>query len=149
MKKDRKPRKGLVAEINVVPYIDVMLVLLVIFMITAPLLSEGVKVNLPKASAEALDSKEKEPLIITVDHEGKYFLNVNKDPKQVIQPNELTLILKNELTTSIASNSNRPVLIKGDKDVNYGKVVQAMVLLQQAGIQNVGLMTEMPEPTNA
>src|SRR3990167_2622214 len=87
--KSHRQRKGPLAEINVVPYIDVMLVLLVIFMITTPLLTQGVNVELPKAAAKALAPKQQEPVIITVDHRGDYYLNVSEEPSQPISPNRL------------------------------------------------------------
>lgn len=140
----KKSRKGPMAEINVVPYIDVMLVLLVIFMITTPLLSQGVKVDLPKAQAQPLSSKQNEPIIMSVDAEGNYYLNIAPKPSQPIPTVTLQNLVANALTTSQQNGQQRQVLVKGDKNVDYGKVVQAMVLLQQAGAQTVGLMTEFP-----
>lgn len=138
----RKRNKQL-AEINVVPYIDVMLVLLVIFMITAPLLSQGVKVDLPKAAAQPLVSKHKEPIIVSIDAQGKYYLNIASDPSKVITPDDLAAQVATELKQSDnTTNEQRKVLVKGDKNVNYGDVVQAMVLLQNSGAESVGLMTE-------
>lgn len=141
----RRNRKGPIAEINVVPYIDVMLVLLVIFMITAPLLSQGVQVNLPQASAKPLTAKEKEPIIVSVDASGNYYLNISANPSQPIDAVALTNQVTAELQTSNQSSSQRPVLIKGDQSVDYGKVMQAMVLLQRAGAETVGLITKPPE----
>ncbi len=136
-----RPRRAPMAEINVVPYIDVMLVLLVIFMITAPLLSQGVKVELPQASAEPLEKDTKEPLILTVDVEGKFYLNVGGDEKEAVASDEVVrrvqIILGREPAT--------PVMVRGDTNVNYGAVVQAMVLLQAAGADSVGLMTDPSE----
>lgn len=134
-----------IAEINMVPFIDVMLVLLVIFMITAPLLTQGVKVELPKTEAKPLATEEKEPLIITVDAKGQYYFNLADKPQQPQTARSLTY-----LVTKILSNQktdNRPVLVRGDKNVNYGKVMEAMVLLQQAGAKSVGLITEPPPTT--
>lgn len=141
----KKFRKGPMAEINVVPYIDVMLVLLVIFMITTPLLSQGVKVELPKAQAQPLSSKQNEPIIVSVDAEGNYYLNISPKPAQAIPAVTLQNLVANALSNSAQSTEPRQVLVKGDKNVDYGKVVQAMVLLQQAGAQSVGLMTESPD----
>jgi biopolymer transport protein TolR len=132
------------AEINVVPYIDVMLVLLIIFMVTTPLLSQGVKVNLPQASAQTIPPKEQEPLIVSVDAQGNYYLNVSSTPNQPIDTTALAMQVANELQTSQQKGQSRPVLVKGDRDVNYGKVMQAMVVLQQAGAPSVGLVTESP-----
>jgi len=133
------------AEINVVPYIDVMLVLLVIFMITTPLLQEGVEVNLPQAKAKAVDSVSQRPLVVSVDKEGNYFLNVLKDPNKAVSIEEIVLRVAAELRLAERDHLARPsVLVKGDNTVSYGQVVQAMVLLQQVGVPQVGLLTEVP-----
>jgi len=136
------------AEINVVPYIDVMLVLLVIFMITTPLLTQGVKINLPKASAKALTVKKQEPIVVSVDAEGRYYLNIDNHPNQPIAPNTLATRIAAQVVLDKEQRVNRPILIKGDKSVDYGKVVQAMVLLQKSGVQNVGLMTDPGQATS-
>jgi len=129
------------ADINVVPFIDVMLVLLVIFMITTPLLTQGVKVELPKTSATAMDDRDKEPLIVTVDASGNYYLNLSDKPNQPITARTLSHLVSTQLQTK-ANQEQRPVMVRGDKNVNYGKVVEAMVLLQKAGAKSVGLITE-------
>jgi biopolymer transport protein TolR len=131
----RKRRKKLMSEINVVPYIDVMLVLLVIFMITAPLLSQGVKVDLPKAAARPVENQDRETLVLAVDHEGRYFLDDRR-----ITPEELT----RKVAAILRARPQTPVLIKGDRQANYGEVVKAMTLLQSAGAPSVGLLTEPP-----
>lgn len=128
------------AEINVVPFIDVMLVLLVIFMITTPLLTQGVKVNLPQTAATAVTEQQKEPLIVTVDATGNYYLNLAEKPNQPIPPQTLSELVKGQMASP--STAMRPVLVRGDKSANYGKVVEAMVLLQQAGAKSVGLITQ-------
>lgn len=129
------------ADINVVPFIDVMLVLLVIFMITAPLLTQGVKVNLPQTQAKAMSEQEKEPLIVTVDATGNFYLNLADKPNQPITARTLSHLAETQLASQQAGEQ-RPVLVRGDKDANYGKVVEAMVLLQQAGAKSVGLITQ-------
>lgn len=134
----RKP----MADINVVPFIDVMLVLLVIFMITAPLLTQGVKVNLPKTAAKAIDDQKKEPLIVTVDASGNYYLNLSDKPSKPITARTLNYLVTSQLKEQSPGAEQRPVLVRGDKDVNYGKVIEAMVLLQQAGAKSVGLITQ-------
>ncbi len=134
-----------IAEINVVPFIDVMLVLLVIFMITTPLLTQGVKVDLPKTEAKALPPDQKEPLIVTVDSAGNFYLNSASKPNQPITPRVLGNLVASQLTASTAAGDQRPVLVRGDKNANYGKVMEAMVLLQQAGAKSVGLITQ-PTP---
>jgi biopolymer transport protein TolR len=134
-----------IAEINVVPFIDVMLVLLVIFMITTPLLTQGVKVNLPKTQAKALPEQQKEPLIVTVDATGNFYLNLADKPNQPVTPRTLSYLVTNQLNAP--QGDQRPVLVRGDKSANYGKIMEAMVLLQQAGAKSVGLITQ-PLPDN-
>lgn len=134
----RKP----MSEINVVPYIDVMLVLLVIFMITAPLLTTGVDVELPQATAEPMDKDaEDEPLVVTVDIKGSYYLNVGEKPDSAIEGEELV----NLVAAVLRHKPSTSVLVRGDAHVEYEKVVGAMSLLQQAGAPSVGLITRTPE----
>jgi len=123
---------------NVVPYVDVMLVLLVIFMTTAPLLLQGVEVDLPNAKAKVISQKSEPPMVVSVDKTGNYYLNIADKPKSPITDKDLLIRIAAELTRA----PKRAVLVKGDKAVDYGKVVQAMTLLQQAGAPSVGLMTE-------
>jgi len=137
VRKRRRP----VSEINVVPYIDVMLVLLIIFMVTAPLISQGVKVDLPKASANPIEQEDNPPIIASVDVKGRYFLNVGSDQESPISKDELGAIVKAQLTKA----PNTPVVVKGDGQVAYNEVIQLMVLLQQAGVPSVGLMTDPVE----
>jgi len=125
-------------EINVVPYIDVMLVMLVIFMITAPLLNQGVDVDLPQADAEPMDDQQQEPLVLSVDAEGRYFLNVGGDPEAAIDGDTLV----SRASAVLRQRPKTPVLVRGDAKVDYGRVVAAMALLQQAGAPKVGLVTE-------
>ncbi len=132
------------AEINLVPFIDVMLVLLVIFMITTPLLTQGVKIDLPQTEAKAIPPDEKEPLIVTVDASGNFYLNTASKPNQPITARVLNNLVATELSAETASQ--RPVLVRGDKNANYGKVMEAMVLLQQAGAKSVGLITQPAQP---
>ena len=137
----RGGKRRLMGEINVVPYIDVMLVLLIIFMITAPLLTQGVKVDLPKAAAAPVDTKDKEPLLVHVDRNGNYYINVGDDQDKPVDDNTLV----KRAAAVLRSQPGTPVLIKGDLHVPYQKVVYAMTLLQQAGAPEVGLVTETPE----
>lgn len=130
-------RKTYVADINVVPYIDVMLVLLVIFMVTAPLLQQGVSVDLPQASANSIEPGSVEPLVVSVDREGQYYLNIADSPNSPIAPEALMLRVAAELKR----DRSRKIMVKGDKAVDYGQVMGAMVLLQQAGAPSVGLVT--------
>lgn len=138
----KQKRYRQLAEINVVPYIDVMLVLLVIFMITAPLLFQGVDVNLPSATAKPVDSKQLEPIIVSVDANGNYYLNISPYPTQVISAQNLFNQVTAELRQTQRVADQRQVLIKGDKNVDYGKIMRVMVILQHAGTQNIGLITQ-------
>ena len=134
-------RKRPMAEINVVPYIDVMLVMLVIFMITAPLLTQGVKVDLPAAAAQPMDDTDQEPLVVSVDVSGNLFLNVGEAPEEPVAAEALV----QTVAAVLRRQPQKSVLVRGDHAVDYGAVVSAMVLLQQAGVPNVGLVTEPPE----
>ena len=134
-------RKRPMAEINVVPYIDVMLVMLVIFMVTAPLLTQGVQVELPTADAEPIDDKDKEPLVVNVDAAGNLYLNVGESPETPLDGETLA----NNVAAVLRRQPGKSVLVRGDHSVDYGTVVSAMVLLQSAGVPNVGLVTDPPE----
>jgi biopolymer transport protein TolR len=137
VRKRRRP----VSEINVVPYIDVMLVLLIIFMVTAPLVTQGVKVDLPKAQAQPLNEESKPPLVASVDAQGQYFLNVGDSQQEPMSAVDLATLVAAHLRVE----PNTPVVVKGDGAVAYSEVVQLMVLLQRAGAPSVGLMTTPPE----
>jgi biopolymer transport protein TolR len=128
------------SEINVVPYIDVMLVLLVIFMITAPLLTPGVVVELPQAEAESLPGKDDEPLVVTVTVTGDYYLSVGDRPDDPIDHQALVT----KVSAVLRHRPGTPVYVRGDAQVEYGKVVTAMALLQKAGVPGVGLITQSP-----
>lgn len=142
MKRSKSNRERPMAEINVVPYIDVMLVLLVIFMITAPMLTQGVTVDLPKAASETLSSTDKEPVIVSVNQQGVYFLNISATPADPIESQALVVRVAAELELARQTGQKVNVLVKGDQGVPYGKVVQAMALLKQAGAEQVGLITD-------
>jgi biopolymer transport protein TolR len=137
MRRKRESKK-LVAEINVVPYIDVMLVLLVIFIVTAPLLQQGVAVDLPQATAKTLPPAEKEPIVVSVDKEGLFYLNIADKPQNAMEHESLTVRVMAELKR----NPQRKVLVKADSKVDYGRVMSAMVLVQKAGAPSVGLVTQ-------
>jgi biopolymer transport protein TolR len=126
------------SEINVVPYIDVMLVLLVIFMITAPLLSQGVKVDLPETPSKPIEHSDKEPVIINVDAAGNFFINYGENQDQPIVATDLV----NRVNALLKYQPGIPVLVGGDKSVPYGKVVELMALLQISGVPSVGMITE-------
>lgn len=140
----RSRRHRPIAEINVVPYIDVMLVLLVIFMITAPLLSQGVNVSLPEAKAKPIATTQPEPIIVSIDAAGNCYLNIAAKPEQVLGLEELTQQVGFALHDAQNKGQKRDVLVKGDKQTDYGKVVKVMAILQQAGAVSIGLMTQDP-----
>jgi biopolymer transport protein TolR len=132
------------SQINVVPYIDVSLVLLIIFMITAPLLTRGVRVELPHANAKPLSQKDMEqhqPLVLTVDKAGRLFMNVGEHPDKPVSPNMVVAMAQIVLKRS----PKTPVLVRGDSGASYGEVVRGMTLLQSAGATNIGLITRNPD----
>jgi len=131
------------SEINVVPYIDVMLVLLVIFMVTAPLLTQGVEVTLPETAAETIEKNQEEPLVVSVNREGHYFLNLGEATDKPL--NDTVLIKR--VKAVLRHRQDKTVYIKGDKDANYGQVVEVMALLQQSGVTGLGLVTRSPDNT--
>jgi biopolymer transport protein TolR len=137
--KRNKHKHKLVAEINVVPYIDVTLVLMVIFMITAPLLMQGVKVELPVANSAPIESEERDPFIVSVKDDGTYWV----DEKGINQPKSLSLV-KDRVAKILRQQPETPILVWGDKEVDYGAVVNLMSELQRAGASSVGLVTEPP-----
>lgn len=141
MLRRKQYRKRQMAEINVVPYIDVMLVLLVIFMVAAPMFNQGVEVELPQAEARAIGSLRAEPLVLTVDAAGDYFLNVGDNQDSPLARD----VLMARVAAVLRQNPTLPVLVKGDQRVDYGEVVRAMALLQAAGAPKVGLMTQLPD----
>lgn len=134
-------KRRLMSEINVVPYIDVMLVLLIIFMVTTPLLTQGIKVDLPKAGAEPLPEdliKDNEPLVLSVDREGQFYLSVTSQPNEPIDAQTVV----DRAAAVLRTNPETPIMVKADEAVPYGRVVTAMVLLQQAGAEQVGFITD-------
>ncbi len=138
----QRVRRRKVAEINVVPYIDVMLVLLIIFMVTAPLITQGVKVDLPQAAAEPLDKDTKPPLVASVDAQGRYYITLGTNDKEPLSAEEVATLVKAHLEV----NPDTPVVVNGDGAVSYNAVIQLMVLLQEvAGVPSVGLMTDPVE----
>jgi biopolymer transport protein TolR len=133
--KRRKP----MAEINVVPYIDVTLVLLIIFMITTPMLQTGVEVDLPKAKSETVESSGEgvSPIIISIKKEGQYYLTIDGTENKIQQEE-----INEKVKVAMSANKNPQVLINADKAVDYGSVVKVMASLKNAGVPNVGLMTQ-------
>ena len=137
----RNPRRKPMAEINVVPYIDVMLVLLVIFMVTAPLQQSGVEVDLPVASGSPIEQEEKPPLIISIKEDGQYYLSEDGEKALAILMDDLLL----RVMDVYSENPQLQIYIRGDKAVDYGNVVTVMAALKQAGVSRVGLMTTPEE----
>ncbi|MBT6277567.1 MAG: protein TolR [Chromatiales bacterium] len=135
-----RTRRRPMSEINVVPYIDVMLVLLVIFMVTAPMLTQGVHVDLPEANAQPMEQTDSEPLILSVDDAGQFFLNIGEDPMESLD----STMLMARVQAQLRLEPGKKVLVRGDSNVSYGKVVAAMALLQRAGARGVGLATNSP-----
>lgn len=136
----RSKRKPM-SDINVVPYIDVMLVLLIIFMVTAPMLTQAIKIDLPVLESDAVDSaKSSEPIIVSVDSNGAYYLEMTSSGDKPLELASVLGKVKSILTSAPATS----VLVRGDKHVEYGVVVALMAALQQAGAKDVGLITEDP-----
>lgn len=137
----RRRGKRLMAEMNVVPYIDVTLVLLIIFMITAPLITQGVKVDLPQAPSEVMEPQQEEPVVVSIDAAGKLYVDLGERPDEPID--------EDTLVTRVAGiKKYKPAtefLVRGDAGVPYGRVVEVMALMQGAGLDTVGLLTQPPE----
>jgi biopolymer transport protein TolR len=132
-------KRKLMGEINVVPYIDVMLVLLVIFMVTAPLLTQGIEVELPKANSEPIqDVPNHRPLVLSVDAEGNLYIDVGDNENEPASGKEVVA----KVGAILRNRPETPILVKADRTVPYGNVVGAMVLLQQGGAQNIGFVTD-------
>ncbi len=142
MSRQRRHRRKPISEINVVPYIDVMLVLLIVFMVTAPMLTQGVAVELPEAPSEPLNlSDNQEVIIVSVKSDGSYYLDVGGDQEQPISLDAISTRMKKIMRASPATQ----VMVRGDKSVSYGVVVQLMTALQAVGVSNVGLISEPPK----
>lgn len=137
--KHKKPKRKLVAEINVVPYIDVTLVLLVVFMITAPLLMQGVKVELPDANSAPMDTKDQDPFIVSIKTDGSYWIDIKGENQS-----QSLATIKDRVAKILRQKPQTPVLVWGDSAVDYGSVVNLMSELQLAGAPSVGLVTEPP-----
>jgi biopolymer transport protein TolR len=134
----RVQRRRPMAEINVVPYIDVTLVLLIIFMVTAPMLQTGVDVQLPQAEARTLDPNEQLPVIVSIRSDGSLFLDTGGQTDQPVTET----VLAGKVQEVLAQKPGLSVLIRGDSRVQYGKVVTIMAALKKAGVPGVGLMTQ-------
>ena len=134
-------RRKRMSEINVVPYIDVMLVLLIIFMVTAPLLTQGVKVELPQADSQNIETKGQEPLVVSIDQHGRFYFNIGDKPDKPVDAKNLTTRVK----AVLRHRRDSTVYVKGDRNVPYGQVVEVMALLKQSGVEHVGLVTRLPD----
>jgi biopolymer transport protein TolR len=141
--KQTRQRRKPMGEINVVPYIDVMLVLLIIFMITAPILTQGVQVDLPQADANQVDmpNDQTEPLVVSVDALGQFYVSIGDNQDQPISAQELMA----KTAAVLRRNPETPVLVRGDSAVNYGYVITVMALLQKAGALSVGMIIQSPD----
>ncbi|MCL4104429.1 UNVERIFIED_CONTAM: hypothetical protein GTU68_047391 [Idotea baltica] len=128
------------SDINVVPYIDVTFVLLIIFMVTAPMLMQGVKVDLPEATADPVENQDSEPLIVSLKSNGELFLNLGSGEEQSLS----LASIKQRVSVIMRRSPEKPVLVWGDRAVAYGEVVTLMATLQEAGAPSVGLVTENP-----
>ncbi|HET6587671.1 MAG TPA: protein TolR [Oleiagrimonas sp.] len=142
--RNRRRQRRLKAEINVVPYIDVMLVLLIIFMVTAPLLHLGVDIQLPQASAKSLQN-DKQPVLVSVDKDGHLYLTLGNEPREPIDADELV----RKVHAFVDANPKVSVLVGGDKRIDYGRIMQVLVMLQQAGVPHVGLMSQPASTSGA
>ncbi|MEN8720523.1 MAG: protein TolR [Oceanococcaceae bacterium] len=132
-------KRKLAHEINVVPYIDVMLVLLIIFMVTAPLLKQGIEVELPQVSSAPMSvDPSSEPLVVSVDADGRRYLNRGKTPEEPVDDDELLRLI----TLTLKAEPGLKVVVEGDRQARYEMIMDAMSLLQGAGVQNVGLATQ-------
>ena len=134
-------KKPLKSDMNVVPYIDVMLVLLVIFMVTAPMISSGIQVDLPQANGNPIESKDA-PAMVTLDENGKYYLEYKQHQGEPLDLAQLTVLLTEAQTQALAENKQLNVVIRGHNTRPYGDVIALMSSLQEAGLSQVGLLTE-------
>ncbi|WP_349431663.1 protein TolR [Methylomarinum sp. Ch1-1] len=133
----RSSKRKPMAEINVVPYIDVTFVLLIIFMITAPLVQTGVDVDLPQAVTAPVEQENEPPVIVSIDKQGRYYIDLGEREDQPVQPQDLLI----RVAAVLRNKPQTQVYIRGDHSVDYGKVVTVMAALKNAGVPSVGLMT--------
>ncbi|MDP7553143.1 MAG: protein TolR [Candidatus Thioglobus sp.] len=143
----RRSRPNVNADINIVPYIDVMLVLLVIFMMTTPIIEQGVEVELPQTDANMVEYTKDQPTVITIDKHGDYYINSLEDPtaEKMEEGERVSInIAVNRVIARLQIWPEMKVFVRGDKNVDYGSVVELMALLQQNGVDKVGIVTENP-----
>ena len=134
-------RRNLISDINVVPYIDVMLVLLVVFMVAAPLMVQGVLVNLPETTSELLPRERSDPLIVSIKEDGVFFLEMEATKNEPLN----SQMLSEKVSKILSSNPSLQVVVRGDGEVKYQKVMELMSILQSSGAENVGLITQPPQ----
>lgn len=134
-------RRRLMNQINVVPFIDVMLVLLIVLMMTAPLLSQGIHVNLPQTQSKNVSSAHTIPLIVSVDSQGQFYVNQAPNPSAPMSAQRVVNFVAAKLQLAHDNDNKLPVYVKGDRQAHYGQVAQLMALLKQAGANEVGLLT--------
>tara|TARA_B100000029_G_scaffold498590_1_gene567641 strand:- start:1515 stop:1946 length:432 start_codon:yes stop_codon:yes gene_type:complete len=137
----RRRKRKLLSEINVVPYIDVMLVLLVVFMVAAPLMVQGVLVNLPETTSELLPRERSDPLIVSIKQDGVFFLEMESTKNEPLN----SQMLSEKVSKILSSNPSLQVVVRGDGEVKYQKVMELMSILQSSGAENVGLITQPPQ----
>ena len=136
----RRRRRSLLSDINVVPYIDVMLVLLVVFMIAAPLMVQGVLVNLPETLSEPLPREKNDPLIISIKSDGLFFLETEATRNTPLNLEDISV----QVDKILKANPYLQVVVRGDGNVKYQKVMELMSVLQASGAEDVGLITQPP-----
>lgn len=143
----KRARPATDAQINIVPYIDVMLVLLVIFMMTTPIIEQGIEVDLPSAETKIVDFSEQQPTIITINKLGEYFINsLDENNTQVTGGDKLPLgVIAGRVRARLDIYPQMKVFVRGDREVDYGSVVSLMSFLQNNGVDKVGIVTESPE----
>ena len=137
----RRRKRKLLSEINVVPYIDVMLVLLVVFMVAAPLMVQGVLVNLPETTSELLPRERSDPLIVSIKEDGVFFLEMEATKNEPLN----SQMLSEKVSKILSSNPSLQVVVRGDGEVKYQRVMELMSILQSSGAENVGLITQPPQ----
>ncbi|ABL02455.1 Cell division and transport-associated protein TolR [Candidatus Ruthia magnifica str. Cm (Calyptogena magnifica)] len=143
----KRHRHVIDAQINIVPYIDVMLVLLVIFMMTTPIIEQGIEIDLPSTEAKMVDFTQQQPTIITIDKQGKYFINsFNEDDSDIAKGEKLPLgIIAGRVSARLEIYPQMKVFVRGDRQVAYGSVVSLMSFLQKNGVDKIGIVTESPD----
>lgn len=136
------PRRRPIAEMNLIPYIDVMLVLLVIFMVATPLIMQGIQVTLPEAASPTLQPKDNKPLIVSINANGQYYINLSPHPRDPIAANRLAAILRPLIAKRQQAQAEETIYIQGDKALPYGQVMALITHIEHAGGHHIALMTE-------